>query len=82
MRDLAGEAAPPRDDLTSTPSGTCVMSLYHPEMQEVLLREPAKEGAEVWCGAAMAAVYPGKRERTTRKRRDSIREVTRVRFLP
>jgi 2-polyprenyl-6-methoxyphenol hydroxylase-like FAD-dependent oxidoreductase len=58
---LAGEAAPPRDYLTSTPRGTCVMSFYHPEMQEVLLSEAAKEGAEVWRGAAMAAIYPGKR---------------------
>jgi len=58
---LAGKAAPPRDYLTSTPKGTCVLSFYHPAMQEVLLSEAAKEGAEVWRGAAMAAVYPGKR---------------------
>ncbi|MFO0993248.1 MAG: FAD-dependent monooxygenase [Hyphomicrobiales bacterium] len=58
---LAGEPAPPRDYLTSTPKGTCVMSFYHPEMQEVLLSEAAKEGAEVWRGAAMASVYPGPR---------------------
>jgi 2-polyprenyl-6-methoxyphenol hydroxylase-like FAD-dependent oxidoreductase len=58
---LAGEAAPPRGYLTSTPGGTCVMSFYHPEMQQVLLCEAAKEGAEVWRGAAMAAIYPGKR---------------------
>lgn len=56
---LAGEPAPPRDYLTSTPKGTCVMSFYHPEMQEVLLSEAAQEGAEVWRGAAMASVYPG-----------------------
>jgi len=58
---LAGEPAPPRDYLTSTPKGTCVLSFYHPEMQEVLLGEAAKEGALVWRGAAMAAVYPGNR---------------------
>lgn len=58
---LAGEAVPPRDYLTSTPKGTCVMSFYHPAMQEVLLHEAAKAGAEVWRGAAMAAVHPGKR---------------------
>ena len=38
-----------------------MMSFYHPDMQEVLLGEAAKEGAEVWRGAAMAAVYPGNR---------------------
>jgi 2-polyprenyl-6-methoxyphenol hydroxylase-like FAD-dependent oxidoreductase len=58
---LAGEPTPSRDYLTSTPKGTCVMSFYHPEMQEVLLGSAAKAGAEVWRGAAMAAVYPGKR---------------------
>ena len=58
---LEGKPTSPRDFLTSTPKQTCVLSFYHPEMQEVLLSDAAKSGAEVWRGAAMGAVYPGER---------------------
>ena len=56
---LAGEPTPPRDFLTSTPKQTCVLSFFHPDMQEVLLGDAVKSGAEVWRGAAVRAVYPG-----------------------
>lgn len=58
---VEGEPTSPRDFLTSTPNQTCVLSFYHPEMQEVLLGDAAKSGAEVWRGGAVRAVYPGKR---------------------
>lgn len=58
---LAGERTSPRDFLTSTPNGTCVMTFYHPVMQQVLLDAAAMAGAEVRRGAALAAVFPGDR---------------------
>ena len=56
---LEGKPSPPRDYFTTTPKKTCVLSFFHPEMQEALLAEAAKAGAEVLRGAAMQAVYPG-----------------------
>jgi menaquinone-9 beta-reductase len=53
---IAGEPSPPRDFLTSTPKSTCVLSFYHPEMQEALLTEAASVGAAVWRGATLRAV--------------------------
>jgi menaquinone-9 beta-reductase len=54
-----GEAAPARDFRTSTPKGTCVLSFYHPSMQEELANSAKSAGAEVWRGAALRAVHPG-----------------------
>lgn len=53
------KASAPRDFRTSTPKGTCTLSFHHPEMQEVLLSEASQSGAEVWRGAALAALSPG-----------------------
>ena len=58
---LAGERTPPRDFLTSTPQGTCVLTFYHPVMQQVLLDAAAAAGVEVWRGATLGAVFPGDR---------------------
>jgi menaquinone-9 beta-reductase len=58
---LEGKATPPRDFLTTTPKKTCVLSFFHPEMQEVLLAEAARAGAEILRGAVMQAIYPGDR---------------------
>lgn len=55
----SGQASEPRTYRTSTPNGTCTLSFYHPEMQEILLERAVQSGAEVWRGAAMGALRPG-----------------------
>jgi menaquinone-9 beta-reductase len=54
-----GKPSDPRDFQTSTPKGTCTLSFYHPEMQEILLEHALKSGAEVLRGAALGALRPG-----------------------
>lgn len=54
-----GERTAPRDFLTSTPQGTCVLSFFHPAMQEVLATEAERAGAEVLRGAALREIHPG-----------------------
>jgi menaquinone-9 beta-reductase len=48
-----------RDLVTTTAPGLPALSLYHPAMQEVLLRAAADAGAEVWRGAVVRDVKPG-----------------------
>lgn len=55
----SGEPAPPRDFLTSTPNGTCVLSFFHPVMQETLATEAVRAGAELWRGATLRAIRSG-----------------------
>jgi menaquinone-9 beta-reductase len=55
----SGEASEPRDYRTSTPKGTCTLSLSHPEMQEAILESARQSGAEVWRGAALTELRPG-----------------------
>lgn len=55
----SGKASEPRNYRTSTPKGTCTLSFYHPEMQEVLLEHALRSGAEVWRGAALWALRSG-----------------------
>jgi 2-polyprenyl-6-methoxyphenol hydroxylase-like FAD-dependent oxidoreductase len=73
---LRGEPTPPREYLTSTPKGTCVLSFYHPDMQEVLLNEAARAGAEVWRGGAMRAVFPGQAPKAEIVVDDEVRTVS------
>ena len=55
----SGQASEPRDFRATTPKGTCTLSFYHPEMQENLLERASQSGADVWRGAAVAALRPG-----------------------
>jgi 2-polyprenyl-6-methoxyphenol hydroxylase-like FAD-dependent oxidoreductase len=55
----AGAFQPPRDYLTSTPNATCVLSFFHPDMQNALLAEAETAGAEIRRGASLQAVHPG-----------------------
>lgn len=71
-----GEAQPPRDYLTSTPKQTCTLSFFHPEMQETLLGEAAKAGAEVWRGALLRALHPAHRPRAEIAFADEVRHVS------
>lgn len=57
----SGKPSDPRDFRTTTPKGTCTLSFYHPEMQELLLTHAAEAGAEVWRGAVLSALHPGPR---------------------
>lgn len=58
---LAGEPTPPRHFPTSTPGKTCVLSFFHPDMQEVLARSAAEAGVEIWRGAALKAIHQDQR---------------------
>ena len=51
-----GVAVPPRDYRATTPEGTCILTFFHPAMQEVLLTAAADAGAEVWRGASIKDV--------------------------
>jgi len=55
----AGKATEPRDYRATTPQRTCTLSFHHPEMQEALLAHASLSGAEVWRGAALAALKAG-----------------------
>ena len=55
----SGQTSEPRDYLATTPKGTCTLSFYHPEMQEILLERAVQCGAEVWRGAVVGALRPG-----------------------
>ena len=55
----SGKASEPRDFRATTPKGTCTVSFYHPEMQEILLSLAIECGAEAWRGAALVALRPG-----------------------
>jgi len=55
----SGKPSEPRDFRTSTPKGTLTLSFYHPEMQEILLENAVRSGAEVWRGAVLGALRPG-----------------------
>jgi len=52
-----GKPLEARDFQSSTPRGTCVLSFFHPKMQEVLLDEAGKAGAEVWRGASLKELH-------------------------
>lgn len=72
----SGAASTPRDYLSSTPKGTCVLSFYHPEMQDVLQTHAAQAGAEIWRGATLAALRPGALPEADIARDGEIRTVT------
>ena len=55
----SGAASESRDFRTSTPKGTCGLSFFHPEMQEVLLSHAAQSGVEILRGAVLRALRPG-----------------------
>src|SRR3954465_13001905 len=41
---FGGDMSEPRDYPSSTPKGTCALSFFHPEMQELLLSAAAQDG--------------------------------------
>jgi menaquinone-9 beta-reductase len=48
-----------RDLVETTPQHSGAIDFYHPEMQEIVLREAAEAGAEVTRGVAVLKVTPG-----------------------
>jgi len=59
---FGGEMSEPRDYPSSTPQGTCALSFFHPDMQEQLLTQAGREGADVRRGAVLKALRPAQRE--------------------
>ena len=55
----SGRPGPAREFLSSTPQGTCVLSFYHPMMQEALAAGATSAGAEVWRGAILRQIRAG-----------------------
>jgi 2-polyprenyl-6-methoxyphenol hydroxylase-like FAD-dependent oxidoreductase len=72
---FGGKPRPPRDFLSTTPMGTCVLTFFHPEMQEVLLSEAASAGAEVCRGASLADVKFANRVNATISRHAESEQV-------
>lgn len=58
---LAGQPTPPRHFPSSTPGKTCVLSFFHPDMQEVLARAAVEAGVKIWRGATLKAIHQGAR---------------------
>jgi 2-polyprenyl-6-methoxyphenol hydroxylase-like FAD-dependent oxidoreductase len=55
---FGGEMSEPRNYPSSTPQGTCALSFFHPEMQEQLLADAARDGAEIRRGGALKVLRP------------------------
>lgn len=56
---VAGEFTTPRHYPSSTPGKTGILSFFHPEMQDVMVRAASDAGAEIWRGASVRAISPG-----------------------
>jgi len=56
---IGGQPVFNRDVQETTPHGAGSFNVYHPDMQEILIRLAEKAGAEVWRGASVEAVVPG-----------------------
>ncbi len=54
---------PRRDCVATTPHNLPNFAIYHPKLQELVLAEAAKAGAEVRRGAAVARSRPARRRR-------------------
>jgi 2-polyprenyl-6-methoxyphenol hydroxylase-like FAD-dependent oxidoreductase len=62
--DYAGpDPLPPRDFAEDTPLKLHGLCIYHPRMQEALLQAAQTAGAEVWRGASVRQVEPGREPR-------------------
>jgi 2-polyprenyl-6-methoxyphenol hydroxylase-like FAD-dependent oxidoreductase len=57
---LGDEMIAHRDFIGTTPHHSPLFGFYHPDMQEVLLTAAAEAGAEVWRGAQVREVRPGR----------------------
>lgn len=57
---VSGRAMPIRDLRATTPGGTCMLNFPHPAMQEALIACAQSAGAEVWRGATVEGVTPGR----------------------
>ena len=57
--DTVGQG-PVRDLKATTPQGLAALTFYHPAMQEALIQAAHNAGAEIWRGAAVREVAPGK----------------------
>jgi menaquinone-9 beta-reductase len=60
---LGPEPLPPRDFAEDTPLGLRGLCIYHPRMQDVLLRAAFAAGVEVRCGTRVREVRPGREPR-------------------
>ena len=59
--DYAGpDPLPPRDFAEDTPLKLHGLCIYHPRMQDALLQAAQTAGAEVWRGASVRQVEPGR----------------------
>src|SRR5262249_48827213 len=57
---LGHEMIAHRDFIATTPHHSPLVGFYHPDMQEVLLTAAEEAGAEVWRGAQVREVRPGR----------------------
>jgi 2-polyprenyl-6-methoxyphenol hydroxylase-like FAD-dependent oxidoreductase len=58
--DLGPQMIAHRDFIATTPHQSPLFGFYHPDMQEVLLTAAEEAGAEVWRGALVRDVRPGR----------------------
>jgi menaquinone-9 beta-reductase len=65
-----------RDLRITTPQRLPALTLYHPAMQESVLDSSLIAGAEIWRGAAVRAVSPGKPPRVSVDRDGQVRDLT------
>lgn len=77
---LGDEQFAHRNFMESTPHGSPLVSFYHPAMQEVLIELAGEAGAEIWRGARVTAVRPGRQPEVTVARGDWV-EVVRARLV-
>jgi menaquinone-9 beta-reductase len=57
---VSGREMPLRDLTATTPGGTCMLNFPHPAMQETLIARARSAGAEIWRGATIEGVTPGR----------------------
>jgi 2-polyprenyl-6-methoxyphenol hydroxylase-like FAD-dependent oxidoreductase len=75
--DYAGpDPLPPRDFAEDTPQKLRGLCVYHPRMQKALLDRARAAGAEVWRGALVRQVQPGREPKVLLERGGSPDEVS------
>jgi menaquinone-9 beta-reductase len=60
QRFIDALGSPLRDIIATTPHGIPALNFYHPAMQEVVIDRAKRAGAEVWRGATVRAITPGR----------------------
>jgi 2-polyprenyl-6-methoxyphenol hydroxylase-like FAD-dependent oxidoreductase len=73
---LSGMKLPRRDCVATTPHNLPNLAIYHPALQELVLAEAAKAGADVRRGAAVREVKPGNPPAVTVDSNGRVEELT------